>query len=359
MSQMIAEPSKIDGARTDTPRETLTVAGEINRALHTLFETDPRVYLVGEDLLDPYGGAFKISRGLSDRWPARVLPTPISEGAIAGVCGGMALRGLRPIAEIMFGDFITLAFDQIINHIAKFRPMYNGQVSCPVTIRTPMGGGRGYGPTHSQSLEKFLVGIPGINVVAVSHLHDISSFYQAAVLGGDDPTIVIEHKLLYGQQAADISSGRMQEFSVAATSGPFPTINLSLSNFKRADVTIITYGGSTRLALAVAKRMLIEHEIFVDVTVLGQLSPLPADDIVQAVRRSRRAVTLEEGTYRLGVGAEIASTVTERLWGTLLAPVRRVAADDAIIPAARNLEDLMLPNAERLERAILQSVELR
>ncbi len=347
MSQMVVEQAN----------ETITVAGAINKALHRLFEIDPRVYLVGEDLLDPYGGAFKLSKGLSSRWPDRVLPTPISEGAIAGVCGGMALRGLRPIAEIMFGDFITLAFDQIVNHIAKFRPMYNGQVRCPVTIRTPMGGGRGYGPTHSQSLEKFLVGVPGITVVALSHLHDIPAFYEAAVLGGDDPTIVIEHKLLYGQQAVDIRGGRMQEFSVAASTAPFPTIVLSLSNFKRADVTVVTYGGSTRLALATARRMLIEHEIFVDVVVLGQLAPMRTDEVVEAVRRSRRAVTLEEGTQRFGIGAEIASVLAERLWGLLLAPVRRVAAADAIIPAARNLEDQMLPNAERLERAILQSME--
>lgn len=338
--------------------ETITVAAAINRALHGLFEKDERVHLIGEDLLDPYGGAFKISKGLSTRWPERVLPTPISEGALVGICGGMALRGLRPIAEIMFGDFITLAFDQIVNHIAKFAPMYNDQVSCPVTIRTPMGGGRGYGPTHSQSLEKYLVGIPGIDVVAVSQFHDLNRFYEGAVLGSTRPTIVIEHKLLYGQQMADISGGRMQEFSVSATDSPFGTITLSLSNFKRADVTIVTYGGSVRLALAVARRMLIEHEIFVDVVVLGQLAPVPVDDIVDAVRRSRRAVTLEEGTYRLGIGAEIASLVTERLWGSLLAPVRRVAAEDAIIPAARNLEDRMLPNAERLEREILRAMEM-
>lgn len=334
-----------------------TIAGAINQALHDLFAKDERVYLVGEDLLDPYGGAFKIAKGLSTRWPDRVLTTPISEAALVGVCGGMALRGLRPVAEIMFGDFITLAFDQILNHIAKFSPMYNGQVTCPVTIRTPMGGGRGYGPTHSQSLEKYLVGIPGINVVALSQFHDAGRFYDAAVLGRGEPTIVIEHKLLYGQQAVDIADGRVQEFAVRATDSPFATVTLSLGNFKRADVTVVTYGGSARLAMSVARRMLIDHEIFVDVVVLGHLAPLPVDDIVREVGRSHRAVTLEEGTGRFGVGAEIASAITERLWGTLRGPVRRVAADDTIIPAARNLEDRMLPNAERLEQAILHVME--
>lgn len=337
----------------------VTVASAINRSLHNLFEQDARVYLVGEDLLDPYGGAFKISKGLSTRWPDRVLPTPISEAAIVGVCGGMALRGLRPIAEIMFGDFICLAFDQIVNHITKFGAMYNGQVTCPVTIRTPMGGGRGYGPTHSQSLEKFLVGVPGLNVAAVSPLHDIDRFYRHAVLESSVPTVIIEHKLLYGQSVRAGADGKIDEFSIERSDAPYATCTLSLSAFRRADVTLITYGGMTRLALEAARHMLIEHEIFVDVVVIGSLSPLPVDDIVAAVKRSRRAVTLEEGTARLGIGAEIASQITERLWGSLAAPVRRVAAEDAIIPAARDLEELMLPNMERLERTILQAMESR
>jgi pyruvate/2-oxoglutarate/acetoin dehydrogenase E1 component len=336
-----------------------TMASAINHALHAIFEADERVHLVGEDLLDPYGGAFKISKGLSTRWPDRVLPTPISEAAIVGICGGMALRGLRPIAEIMFGDFIALAFDQIVNHITKFGPMYNGQTSSPVTIRTPMGGGRGYGPTHSQSLEKFLVGIPGLNVAAPGPLHDVERFYRHAVLESEEPTVIIENKLLYGQPRLDPSSGRLNEFTVAATDAPYATFTLSLSGFKQADVTLITYGGMSRLAMETARRMLIEHEIFVDVVLLGRLSPAPIDDILEAVRRSRRAVTLEEGTGSSGIGAEIASLLTERLWGTLAAPVRRVAAEDGIIPAARQLESRMLPNGERLERAILQTMEHR
>jgi pyruvate/2-oxoglutarate/acetoin dehydrogenase E1 component len=334
-----------------------TVAAAINRALHGLFESDPDVYLVGEDLLDPYGGAFKISKGLSTRWPDRVLPTPISEAAIVGVCGGMALRGLKPIAEIMFGDFICLAFDQIVNHITKFSSMYNGQVRCPVTIRTPMGGGRGYGPTHSQSLEKFLVGVPGLDVAAVSALHDIDRFYRHAVLASDRPTVIIENKLLYGQPVRAAESGRIDEFAVQASEGAYTTFTLSLGGFRKADVTLITYGGMTRLAMESARHMLIEHEVFVDVVVMGSLAPVPIDEILPAVRRSRRAVTLEEGTARLGIGAEIASMLTEQLWGTLASPVLRVAAEDAIIPAARDLEERMLPNMERLERTILRAME--
>ena len=129
---------------------------------------DERVILMGEDILDPYGGAFKVTRGLSSAFPDRVLAAPISEAGMVGAAAGMALRGLRPGVEIMFGDFLTLAADQLINHIAKFRWMYNDQVRVPLVVRTPMGGRRGYGPTHSQTLEKLFLGIPGLTVLAPS-----------------------------------------------------------------------------------------------------------------------------------------------------------------------------------------------
>ena len=147
---------------------TATVLQSLNSALHGMMASDPRVIIMGEDVLDPYGGAFKVTRGLSQSWPERVLTTPISEAGFTGVAAGMAMRGLRPIVEIMFGDFLLLAGDQILNHITKFRWMYNEQVSVPITIRTPMGGGRGYGPTHSQSTEKHFLGMPGLHVVAPS-----------------------------------------------------------------------------------------------------------------------------------------------------------------------------------------------
>ena len=140
----------------------MTYAQELNNALKDAFESDERVYLVGQDILDPYGGAFKVSAGLSTRFPGRVITTPISEAGITGLGTGMAIRGLKPVVEIMFGDFITLCADQIVTNIAKFRAMYNGQVRVPIVIRTPMGGGRGYGPTHSQCLEKMFLGIPDV-----------------------------------------------------------------------------------------------------------------------------------------------------------------------------------------------------
>ena len=152
--------------------------------------------MLGEDILDPYGGAFKVTRGLSTDFPARVRATPISEAAIAGVSAGLALAGFRPIAEIMFGDFLPLCFDQIANHIAKYGAMYNGGAKCPVVIRTPSGGGRGYGPTHSQSLEKHFLGVPHLRVVAGSLWHDPVALFDD-FLAHDLPVLHIEHKLLY------------------------------------------------------------------------------------------------------------------------------------------------------------------
>ena len=161
---------------------------------HTL-ESDPRVVVLGEDILDPYGGAFKVTRGLSTDFPTRVRATPISEAAITGVSAGLALAGFRPIAEIMFGDFLSLCFDQIANHIAKYGAMYNGAATCPVVIRTPSGGGRGYGPTHSQSLEKHFLGVPHLRVVAGSLWHDPATLFED-FLADDWPVLHIEHKLL-------------------------------------------------------------------------------------------------------------------------------------------------------------------
>ena len=137
------------------------VLNSLNAALHKMLSEDPRVVVVGEDLLDPYGGAFKVTKGLSTKFPDRVLTTPLSEAGFTALAAGMAIRGLRPVVEIMFGDFLMLAADQIINHIGKYRWMYNDKVRVPLVIRTPMGGRRGYGPTHSQTLEKHFIGAPG------------------------------------------------------------------------------------------------------------------------------------------------------------------------------------------------------
>src|SRR5699024_7693779 len=153
------------------------------------------------------------SRGLSDRWPERVITTPISEASLVGIAAGMAIRGQRPIVEIMFGDFVSLSLDQVVNGVSKFRAMYDDQVRVPLVVRTPMGGRRGYGPTHSQSLEKMLVGVPNIRVVATSECHDLHALVTACI-DDDDPVFLIENKVMYGRMLRRPADGRMDGLAV-------------------------------------------------------------------------------------------------------------------------------------------------
>jgi len=326
----------------------------LNRALHALFTECPKVVLIGEDLLDPYGGAFKVSAGLSTRWPDRVLTTPVSEAAIVGMAGGMALRGWQPVVEIMFGDFTTLACDQIVNHLAKFRAIYNGQVSCPVVIRTPMGGRRGYGPTHSQSLEKLFLGIPGLTVVAPSRHHDLGGMLRRAVLESEDPVLFVENKLMYGQPNEQPQDGRLAEFATRTTDERYPTLTLSLNSFAEPDLTLTTYGGMLPVAMEASLELAMEHEIFAEIVAPSLLSPLPAEALLGALGRSRRLIVAEEGTLTAGWGAEVVARLMDR--ANFHFASARVAAKDGIIPTSRPLEEGVLPQPRDIVAAALKLV---
>jgi 2-oxoisovalerate dehydrogenase E1 component len=314
----------------------------LNAGLHEVFEQRDDVYLLGEDLLDPYGGAFKVSQGLSTRWPDRVLTTPVSEASLFGVSAGLALRGYRPILEIMFGDFVALGFDQIVNGIAKFRAMFDDQVTVPLVVRTPMGGRRGYGPTHSQSLEKLLLGVPGIVVVAPSECHDLGALLAEAV-DDDEPVFFIENKLLYGRPNRRPADGYVDEFRCIEGKGRYPSLTFSGNGFAGAEATLVTYGGMLPVALDAATELILEHEIFTEVVALARLLPLDLEPVLESVARTGAAVTVEEGTLTGGVGAEIAARLQADAWDDLRRPVSRVAARDWIVPAARTLEDEALP----------------
>ncbi len=330
----------------------------LNEALHGIFEERDDVYLLGEDVLDPYGGAFKIAAGLSTRWPERVLTTPISEPALFGIAGGLALRGYRPILEVMFGDFITLGFDQIVNGIAKFPEMFDGKASVPLVVRTPMGGGRGYGPTHSQSLEKLLLGVPGITVVAPSECHALGEMLGEAV-ADDQPVFFIENKLLYGRPNRRPVGGRVDEFSCIESGGRYPALTFSGNDFDGGEATIVTYGGMLPPTLDAARELILEHEIFTEVVALSQLLPLDLEPVFDSIARTGSLVTVEEGTRTGGVGAEIAARVQERAWRDLRGPIRRVAARDGIVPTARALEDDMLPGSHDVIAAVIESAGVR
>ena len=324
---------------------------DLNAALLEIFETRDDVELIGEDLLDPYGGAFNASRGLSERWPERVITTPISEASLFGIAAGMAIRGRRPILEIMFGDFLALGFDQIVNGISKFREMYDEQVTVPIVVRAPMGGRRGYGPTHSQSLEKLLIGVPNITVVAASEFHDWGALLRASV-ESDDPGFLIESKIAYGKPARRPVGGYVDGWAARETEGPFPAVRLSASGFTDDRVTIVTYGPAAPVAMEAATEMLLEEELFSEVVVLGRVHPLDLEPITASVARTGALVSVEEGGVTGGFGSEIAAQVQASAWSDLRHPVARVGARDGIIPSAPGLEDDALPSAADVVAAV-------
>ena len=223
-------------------------------------DVNPNVYMLGEDILDPYGGAFKVTRGLSTRFPDRVWTTPISEAAIAGIAAGMALRGLRPVVEIMFGDFLSLVYDQIFNHAAKFRWMYNGKVRVPIVIRTPMGGRRGYGPTHSQCTEKLFLGVPGLRIIACNAFSDPNATLSTAILDSEDPVLFVEHKLLYGCKMRD--TPHIEDLEMEQTAGAWPTQTLRFRGVANPEITFVSYGYMAELVYEAMMALALEYEVF-------------------------------------------------------------------------------------------------
>jgi pyruvate/2-oxoglutarate/acetoin dehydrogenase E1 component len=328
----------------------VTVLESLNLGLHHAFEENESVLLLCEDVLDPYGGAFKVTRGLSTDFPGRVITTPISEAGIIGIAGGMALRGLRPVVEIMFGDFLTLGADQIINHLAKFRDMYNNQVKVPVVICTPMGGRRGYGPTHSQTLEKHFLGVPGLRVLAPFHVkgHDPlgapGRLLADAIINTLDPVLFIENKLQYLLPLVTAGSHPDQLVEeITGVSGEAPaTFKVSIANAPVAQVTLAAYGYMAHLAIQAQHKLAFEQEIFIELIIPTQLAPFELDPVVTSSKQTGRLVTLEEGAAGLGWGAEVIARVSEVL-GSGLQRSRRITAQACQVPAGRNLEDAVLP----------------
>ena len=371
-SQVSERKFQLPNLPLSTDDKKFTVLKSLNNALHHAMSSDDKVMLLGEDILDPYGGAFKVTNGLSTRFPNRVMPTPISEAGIVGVAAGMAMRGLRPVVEIMFGDFVTLIADQVINHAAKFRWMYNDQVRVPVVIRSPMGGRRGYGPTHSQSLEKLFLGVPGLKVLAPcalriqqktghqktktvnQHSLDAGQLLLNAIMD-DDPVLFVENKLLYLQPILDDTSLPEFDLTLASIQSGSPTYKLTIKGAPEPRLTIAAYGYMAELARQAALDLAFEQEIFVELIVPTQLAPLDDAAILESARKTGRLVVVEEGTLTLGWGTEVIARVTEVL-GSGLKVARRVAAWDLPVPASGVLEELVLPGVDDILQAVQKMV---
>jgi pyruvate dehydrogenase E1 component beta subunit len=305
------------------------------------------VLLLGEDIGDKEGGGvFKVTKGLSTKYGAhRVRTTPISEQAILGAAVGAALAGMRPVAEIMLMNFVTVAMDQIVNHAAKLRFMSGGQTGVPITIRTRTGAGAGTAGQHSDMLEAWFAHVAGIKVVVPSTPADAKGLLSSCIFD-DDPCLFIEDGL------------------TRALTGPAPPpghrVPLGKAHVARSgsDVSVIGYGRPLRDTLVIAER-LAQEGIQVEVVDLRTVSPLDTDGVLKSVAKTRRAVVVHEAPRSFGVGAEVAARIQEHLYGQLAAPVLRVASRDVTVPFAKVLETEYLYKPTEIESAIRRTLEAK
>jgi len=318
----------------------------LNRALHALLGGDDRVFFLGEDVLDPYGGAFKAARGLSTKYPDRVLTTPISELGFVGVANGLSLAGQRPIVEIMFGDFIFLAFDQIINFAAKSVSMYGQRVPHHLLIRCPVGGHRGYGATHSQSVQKHFLGVPDLDLFELSPLHDNTALLPR-LLERDHPGILFEGKVLYAQP--QLGEGAIDDlFTCEFLDEDRMTAHVFVDRDPQA--ILIASGGSFPACWQAARQLLLEHEIEVQIVVPFQLYPFQVQSLAPLLSAAPALYVVEEGTAGGTWGAEVATVIAEA-WPRR-APVRLIHSADSIIPSARHLERDVLVQPETIVKRV-------
>ena len=328
----------------------------LNNSLHKLMDQNDKIIVLGEDIIDPYGGAFKVTKGLSTKFPDRVIATPISEASITGFSTGLAIAGFNPILEIMFGDFITLCTDQIINGSSKFHWMYGSKFDVPLVIRTPMGGRRGYGPTHSQTLESIFLGVPGIEIISPSKFHNVGETFSQTVLNAIKPTLFIENKLLYPEQLKlPDERNKIDDFFYSEINNHnkrFPSISLILEDVDEPDLTLVAYGGMASIAVESIFDYFIEEEVVIELIIPSLIKPFPINDILPSLRKSGKAIIVEEGIKTSGWGAELASQLNEAAFESLKAPILRLGSKELPIPGSKPLEELILPQKNDILKTI-------
>ncbi len=315
----------------------LTYLEAIRQGLWEEMERDERVFLLGEDI-GVYGGAFKVTEGFLERFgEERVIDTPISEAAIVGAAIGAALVGLRPVAEMQFIDFISIAFDQLTNFAAKCR--YRWGAGVPIVVRGPCGGGVHGGPFHSQNVEAYFFHTPGLKIVEPATPYDAKGLIKAAIRD-EDPVLYFEHKYLYRRIRGEVPEGDY-------------IVPIGKADIKRLgrDVTILTYGWMLHKSLEAAE-IVAQEGIEVEVVDLRTLLPLDDETILSSVAKTGRAVIVHEDTRTGGIAGEIAMRINERIFEYLEAPVVRVTAPDTPIPFSPPLEEFFLPQVEEIVQAV-------
>lgn len=332
------------------------VSENLNRALHSAFAADDRLHLLGEDVGDPYGGAFKITRGLSSAYPERVLSTPLSEAAITGVAGGIALSGGKAIVEMMFSDFASLAFDPVLNFVSKSVAMYGTRLPMRMVLRAPSGGRRGYGPTHSQSLHKHFIGIPHLSLFEMSPLHDNHDVLERMLSLGE-PCVFFEDKTLYTRRM--YRDGRVDElfvFDYPDEQRDFARI--SIDGNEAADAVLITGGGMVERCLEAARDLFIEHEISCQIIVASRLYPLDPAPLVPVLGQAGLVCVVEEGTAGGTWGSEVAHVLYQRMWDRLPGRIELVHSRDSVIPTAAHLERDVIVQAADISRTVRSALRV-
>ena len=314
----------------------------VTQALADAMAADPAVIVMGEDVARA-GGPFSATRGLLDRFgPERVIDTPISEASIAGAAVGAAMGGLKPVLEIMFMDFVTLAMDALVNQAAKARFMFGGQASVPLVVRLPHGAGLSAGPQHSQCLEAWFAHVPGLKVVCPATVADAYGLLRAAI-EDPDPVIVVENKALYARK------GELPD--------PAPVVPIGRAATARAgrDVSIVSYGAAVATCLAAAGTLAADG-IEAEVIDLRSLQPWDEAAVLASLARTHRLVIVHEAVEAFGIGAEIAARMADAGFDELDAPIVRVGAPFMPVPFARALEQAVIPSPQAVVAAVRRTL---
>jgi 2-oxoisovalerate dehydrogenase E1 component beta subunit len=317
----------------------LTYLDAIREALAEEMRRDPKVFILGEDV-GVYGGAFGVTQGLFEEFgDNRVVDTPISESAIVGISVGAALRGYRPVAEMQFADFISCAFDQIVNQAATLRYRYGGRATVPIVVRAPSGGNVGGGLYHSQNPEAWFIHRPGLKVVAPSTPWDAKGLLKAAIRD-DNPVVYFEHKYLYRRAKGPVPEG-----------DEIVPIGEAATRRDGDDITLVTYGAMVGASLEAADRV-SKDGVEVEVIDLRTLLPFDKAAIFRSLEKTNRVLIVHEDVKTLGLGAELSAVIMEERFDVLDAPVMRVTYPDAHVPFSQTLEAANLPNADKIAGAL-------
>ena len=313
----------------------ITYREAIRHALSEELDRDPNVVIMGEEVAQ-FNGAYKVTEGLLAKYgPKRIVDTPISEAGFIGAGIGASMLGVRPVMELMFWSFYSVAFDQILNNAANVRYMSGGQINCPIVIRGPANGGTNVGATHSHTPENVLANHPGVKVVVPATAYDAKGLLKSAIRD-NDPVFFLENTILYGEKG-EVPEGEY-------------TIPLGVADIKRpgTDLSIITYGRSVLYSLAAAERLAAEHKISVEVVDLRSIRPLDVDTVLASVARTHRVLIVEEQKPFASVGAQLAFTIQREAFDELDAPIHRVTTVDAPAIYSPPVEVEQLPNPNRI-----------